>query len=253
MAIEIEIVTLFPGMLAGPLSDSIPGRIQEQGLAQIRIHDLRTWGLGRHRSVDDTPYGGGPGMVFRPEPVAAALAELRRPESLAILLDPGGEIYTQARALDLAGRSHLILVCPRYEGVDERIRGLVDLELSIGDFVLTGGELAALVVIDALIRLLPGAIDDASTDEESFAYGLLEYPQYTRPAVFEGRDVPAILSSGDHGAVRRWRRREALRRTLAQRPDLLAGRTLNAEDQTLLAEVEAEVKPEMDGRRGPAE
>ncbi|HLY12803.1 MAG TPA: hypothetical protein VKR24_00510, partial [Candidatus Limnocylindrales bacterium] len=128
MVIEIEIVTLFPGMIAGPLSDSIPGRIQDQGLAEIRVHDLRTWGLGRHRSVDDTPYGGGPGMVFRPEPVAAALAELRRPDSLAILLDPGGEVYSQARAQDLAGRTHLILVCPRYEGVDERIRELVDLE-----------------------------------------------------------------------------------------------------------------------------
>ena len=243
MAIEIEIVTLFPAMIAGPLSDSIPGRIQEQGLAAVRVHDLRQWGLGRHRSVDDAPYGGGPGMVFRPEPVAAALADLRRPDSLAILLDPGGEVYSQGRAADLAGRSHLIFICPRYEGIDERIRGLVDLELSIGDFVLTGGELAALVVIDALIRLLPGAIDDASTDEESFAEGLLEYPQYTRPAVFDGREVPAILSSGDHGAVRRWRRREALRRTLDRRPDLLADRTLGSEDAALLGEIEAERRP----------
>jgi len=253
MVIEIEIVTLFPGMIAGPLSDSIPGRIQDQGLAEIRVHDLRTWGLGRHRSVDDTPYGGGPGMVFRPEPVAAALAELRRPDSLAILLDPGGEVYSQARAQDLAGRTHLILVCPRYEGVDERIRELVDLELSVGDYVLTGGELGALVVIDALIRLLPGAIDDASTDEESFADGLLEYPQYTRPAVFNGRDVPGILSSGDHGAVRRWRRREALRRTLERRPDLLAGRTLNPEDRRLLAELQAEVGTEAKPEHDPAE
>src|SRR5450755_3997708 len=243
MAIEIDIVTLFPAMIAGPLSDSIPGRIQEQGLAAVRVHDLRQWGLGRHRSVDDAPYGGGPGMVFRPEPVAAALADLRRPDSLAILLDPGGEVYSQGRAADLAGRSHLIFICPRYEGIDERIRGLVDLELSIGDFVLTGGELAALVVIDALIRLLPGAIDDASTDEESFAEGLLEYPQYTRPAVFDGREVPAILSSGDHGAVRRWRRREALRRTLDRRPDLLADRTLGSEDAALLGEIEAERRP----------
>jgi tRNA (guanine37-N1)-methyltransferase len=243
MAIEIDIVTLFPAMIAGPLSDSIPGRIQEQGLAAVRVHDLRQWGLGRHRSVDDEPYGGGPGMVFRPEPVAAALADLRRPDSLAILLDPGGEVYSQGRAADLAGRSHLIFICPRYEGIDERIRGLVDLELSIGDFVLTGGELAALVVIDALIRLLPGAIDDASTDEESFAEGLLEYPQYTRPAVFDGREVPAILSSGDHGAVRRWRRREALRRTLDRRPDLLADRTLGSEDAALLGEIEAERRP----------
>src|SRR5450432_3829155 len=213
MTIEIEVVTLFPAMIAGPLSDSIPGRIQEQGLAAVRVHDLRQWGLGRHRSVDDAPYGGGPGMVFRPEPVAAALADLRRPHSLAILLDPGGEVYSQGRATDLAGRSHLIFICPRYEGIDERIRGLVDLELSIGDFVLTGGELAALVVIDALIRLLPGAIDDASTDEESFADGLLEYPQYTRPAVFEGEPIPEVLTGGDHGKVAAWRRAEAERQT----------------------------------------
>ena len=179
-------------------------------------------------------------MIFRPEPVAAALAELRRSDSTVILLDPGGEVFSQARAGDLAGRTHLIFICPRYEGIDERVRALVDLELSIGDFVLTGGELAALVVIDALIRLLPGAIDAASTDEESFADGLLEYPQYTRPAVFEGREVPAILSSGDHAAVRRWRRREAIRRTVAKRPDLLADRTLRPEDRALLREIESE-------------
>jgi len=240
VALEIEIVTLFPAMIPGPLSDSIPGRIQKRGLVSIRVHDLRRWGLGRHHSVDDSPYGGGPGMIFRPEPVAAALAELRRPDSTVILLDPGGEVFSQARAGDLAGRTHLIFVCPRYEGIDERVRALVDLELSIGDFVLTGGELAALVIIDALIRLLPGAIDAASTDEESFADGLLEYPQYTRPAVFEGREVPAILSSGDHAAVRRWRRREAIRRTVAQRPDLLADRTLRPEDRALLLEIESE-------------
>jgi tRNA (guanine37-N1)-methyltransferase len=240
MGLEIEIVTLFPAMIAGPLADSIPGRIQERGLATIRIHDLRQWGLGRHRSVDDSPYGGGAGMIFRPEPVAAALAELRRPDSTVILLDPAGEVFSQARAGELAGRSHLVFVCPRYEGIDERIRRMVDLELSIGDFVLTGGELPALVVIDALIRLLPGAIDAASTAEESFADGLLEYPQYTRPPIFDGQSVPAILSSGDHGAVRQWRRREALRRTLQRRPDLLAARALTPTDRALLKEIEAE-------------
>ncbi|MGH2512388.1 MAG: tRNA (guanosine(37)-N1)-methyltransferase TrmD [Candidatus Limnocylindrales bacterium] len=240
MALEIDILTLFPAMLEGPLSDSIPGRIQERGLVTIQSHDLRDWGLGRHRSVDDAPYGGGAGMIFRPEPVAAALASLRRPDSTVILLDPAGEVFRQARAADLATRSHLVFVCPRYEGFDDRIRALVDLELSIGDYVLTGGELPALVVIDALIRLLPGAIDPASTEEESFADGILEYPQYTRPAVFAGESVPAILSSGDHGAVRRWRRREALRRTLERRPDLLTGRELGAEDQALLREVEAD-------------
>ena len=221
MTLEIDVVCLFPGMLEGPLSESIPGRIREQGLVEIRIHDLREWGLGRHRSVDDSPYGGGAGMVLRPEPVAAALDALRRPETTAILLDPGGEVFRQARAADLAGRPHLLLVCPRYEGVDERIRELFDLELSIGDYVLTGGEIAALVVIDAVTRLLPGAIDDASTLEESFSAGLLEYPQYTRPAEFRGATVPDVLVSGHHEAVRRWRHDAALARTRARRPDLL--------------------------------
>jgi len=221
MTLEIDIVCLFPGMLEGPLSESIPGRTRDRGLAEIRIHDLRRWGLGRHRSVDDAPYGGGAGMVLRPEPVAAALDELRRPESTAILLDPGGEVFRQARAADLATRPHLVLVCPRYEGIDERIRDLVDLELSIGDYVLTGGELAALVVVDAVTRLLPGAIDDASTVEESFSAGLLEYPQYTRPAEFRGAGVPDVLVSGHHEAVRRWRHDAAVARTKARRPDLL--------------------------------
>jgi tRNA (guanine37-N1)-methyltransferase len=221
VTLEVDVVTLFPAMLEGPLSESIPGRIREQGLADIRIHDLRQWGLGRHRSVDDTPYGGGAGMVLRPEPVAAALAALRRPDSTVILLDPSGEVFRQARARDLAGRPHLVLLCPRYEGVDERIRGMVDLELSIGDYVLTGGELPALVVIDAVIRLLPGAIDEASTLEESFAAGLLEYPQFTRPAEFDGHGVPDVLVSGDHGAIRRWRQDAALERTRRRRPDLL--------------------------------
>lgn len=221
MTLEIDIVTLFPAMLEGPLAQSIPGRIQEQGLVTIRARDLRDWGIGRHRSVDDAPYGGGAGMILRPEPVAAALDELRRPDSTVILLDPAGEVFTQARAADLAARSHLVFICPRYEGVDERIRSMVDLELSIGDYVLTGGELPALVVVDAVIRLLPGAIEAASTTEESFSAGLLEYPQYTRPPSFRGMDVPSILASGDHGAVARWRREQALERTLNRRPDLV--------------------------------
>jgi tRNA (guanine-N1)-methyltransferase len=222
MTLEIDILTLFPAMLEGPLAESIPRRIQEQGLAEIRIHDLRGWGIGRHRSVDDAPYGGGAGMILRPEPVAAALDTLRRSDSVVILLDPVGEVFRQARAEDLAARSHLIFVCPRYEGVDERIRSLVDLELSIGDYVLTGGELPTLVIIDAVIRLLPGAIEEASTAEESFSDGLLEYPQYTRPAVFRGMDVPAVLTSGDHGAVARWRHEQAVERTRLRRPDLVA-------------------------------
>jgi tRNA (guanine37-N1)-methyltransferase len=208
-------------MVSAPLAASIPGRIQEQGIATVRTHDLRQWGIGRHRSVDDAPYGGGAGMVMRPEPIADGIDAVRREDSLVILLDPAGEVFTQARAQELAARSHLVFVCARYEGVDERVRRLVDLELSIGDYVLTGGELPALVVIDAVIRLLPGAIDELSTTEESFTAGLLEYPQYTRPPVFRGEAVPAILTSGDHGAVARWRDAEARARTRQRRPDLL--------------------------------
>ena len=221
MTLEIDVVCLFPSMVEAPLSESIPGRIRDGGLASVRVHDLRMWGIGRHRSVDDAPYGGGAGMVLRPEPVAAALDELRRPDSTVILLDAGGEVFRQERAADLATRTHLVLVCPRYEGVDDRVRDLVDIELSIGDYVLTGGELAAVVVIDAVLRLLPGAIDAASTVEESFSDGLLEYPQYTRPAEFRGRTVPDVLVSGHHAAVRRWRHDAAVARTRAQRPDLL--------------------------------
>ena len=240
MPLEIDVLTLFPPMIEGPLAASIPGRIQEQGLVTIRVHDLRDWGLGRHRTVDDATYGGGAGMVLRPEPVAAALAALRQPGSVAILLDPAGEVYRQPRAVEFAAYDHLILVCARYEGVDERIRGMVDLELSIGDYVLTGGELAALVVIDSVIRLLPGAIDSESTAEESFTHGLLEYPQYTRPASFEDEGVPEILVSGNHGAVRRWRLKESLRRTLERRPDLLDGRAASTEEEQLLDELAAE-------------
>lgn len=221
MTLRIDVVCLFPAMVEGPLSESIPGRTRERGLVEVRVHDLRQWGIGRHRSVDDAPYGGGAGMVLRPEPVADALDALRTPDSTVILLDAGGTVFTHAVAADLAERTHLILVCPRYEGIDDRIRGLVDLELSIGDYVLTGGELAAVVVIDAVARLLPGAIDEASTVEESFSAGLLEYPQFTRPAVFRGRGVPDVLVGGNHEAVRRWRHDAAVARTKARRPDLL--------------------------------
>jgi tRNA (guanine37-N1)-methyltransferase len=223
VSLEIDVLTLFPAMVEEPLRASIPGRILERGIATVRIHDLREFGLGKHRSVDDTPYGGGAGMVMRVEPIVAAIEAVRRPASMVILLDPGGEVFDQARAGQLAMTEHLVFVCPRYEGVDERIRAFVDLELSIGDYVLTGGELPALVVIDAVLRLLPGAIDDASTDEESFSAGLLEYPQYTRPPSFRGMDVPPILTSGDHGAVAAWRHERSLERTRARRPDLLEG------------------------------
>lgn len=240
MPLEIEVLTLFPAIFDGPLAASIPARIQEQGLATIRIHDLRRWGIGRHRSVDDYPYGGGAGMILRPEPVGAALDDLRRPDSTAILFDPAGEVFQQARAAELAKRGHLILVCPRYEGVDERIRSLVDLELSIGDYVVTGGELPALVVIDALMRLLPGAIDAASIVEESFTDGRLEYPQYTRPATFRGSGVPPVLVAGDHAAVDRWRRGESLRRTRDRRPDLLSTRPISPEERRVLDELDAD-------------
>jgi tRNA (guanine37-N1)-methyltransferase len=240
MPLEIDLVTLFPEMVAAPLAASIPGRIQEQGLAVVRVHDLRAWGLGRHRSVDDAPYGGGAGMVLRPEPVAGAIAALRRPDSTVILLDPAGEVFRQGIAHELADATHLVFLCPRYEGVDERVRALVDLELSIGDYVLTGGELPALVVVDTVLRLLPGAIEAASLEDESFARGLLEYPQYTRPAVFAERGVPEVLVSGNHGEVRRWRLRESLRRTLERRPELLERRSLSKEEQRLLEEVRSE-------------
>ncbi len=235
MTLEIDVVTLFPAMLEAPLAESIPGRIREQGLATVRLHDLRQWGLGRHRSVDDTPYGGGAGMVLRPEPVAAAIDALRRADSIVILMDPGGRRFDQATARALAASAHLVLLCPRYEGVDDRIRGLVDLELTIGDYVLTGGEIPALVVIDAVIRLLPGAIDAASTIEESFSRGLLEYPQYTRPAEFRGEGVPEVLVGGNHEAIRRWRLEAAVRRTLDRRPDLLEAEPADPEAAAALA------------------
>ena len=219
--LRIDVVTIFPELFPGPLGASIPGRTIERGLAELKAHDLRAWGLGRHRSVDDYPYGGGAGMVMRPEPIAAALAELSESDTLRILLDPGGVPFRQAIAHDLAARRHLLLVCPRYEGVDQRVRSMVDIELSIGDYVLSGGELPAMVVIDAVLRLLPGAIDTQSPIDESFAAGLLEYPQYTRPAEFDGQGVPEVLLSGDHGAVERWRREQARERTRQQRPDLL--------------------------------
>lgn len=221
--LRIDVITLFPGVFPGPLGESIPGRALASGVATLVAHDLRAWGLGRHRSVDDYPYGGGAGMLLRPEPVAAALDALAPAGSVAtrVLLDAGGTPFDQARARELASAAHLVLVCPRYEGIDDRVRGLVDLELSIGDYVLSGGEIPALVVIDAVLRLLPGVIDEASPEDESFADGLLEYPQFTRPAEFRGKRVPDVLVSGHHGEVARWRREQALERTRRVRPDLL--------------------------------
>ncbi|HET7829039.1 MAG TPA: tRNA (guanosine(37)-N1)-methyltransferase TrmD [Candidatus Limnocylindrales bacterium] len=244
--LEVDVLTLFPAMVEGPLRESIPGRILERGLATVRVHDLREWGLGRHRTVDDYTYGGGAGMVLRVDVVAAALADLRRPESVVILLDPAGVPFRQATAHELADAQHLVFLCPRYEGVDDRVRALVDREISIGDYVLTGGELGALVILDAVLRLLPGAIDEASTTEESFAAGLLEYPQYTRPAEFDGRSVPEVLVSGHHEHVRRWRLRESLRRTRERRPDLLADRELSKDERRAMAELQAEAESPVD-------
>jgi tRNA (guanine37-N1)-methyltransferase len=246
MPLEVDVLTLFPAMVEGPLRESIPGRILDRGLATVRVHDLRAWGLGKHRTVDDYTYGGGAGMVLRPDVVAGALEALRRPESTVILVDPAGRRFGQPLAHDLAERTHLVFLCPRYEGVDDRVRSMVDLEISIGDYVLTGGELAALVILDAVLRLLPGAIDEASTGEESFADGLLEYPQFTRPAEFAGIAIPDVLVSGHHENVRRWRLKESLRRTLERRPDMLVGRALSKEEGKLLAEIRAEQPREPD-------
>jgi tRNA (guanine37-N1)-methyltransferase len=228
-------VTLFPELFDLPVKTSVIGRAVERGLVEVMAHDLREHGLGRHRSVDDYPYGGGAGMVLRPEPLYAAVRPLRDAGALVILLDPAGERLTDAMARELAGHEHLALVCGRYEGIDERARTLADREISIGDYVLTGGELPALVVIDAVARLVPGVIEDASSASDSFATGLLEHPQYTRPEDYEGDAVPSVLLSGHHGEVDRWRRREALRRTLTRRPDLLETAELDEEDRRWLA------------------
>ena len=229
---RIDVVTLFPELFEAPLQTSIIGRAVERGLVSFAVHDLREHGIGRHRSVDDYPYGGGAGMVMRPEPLHAALEPMRDAGALVVLLDPAGERLTDAMARELASMPRLALVCGRYEGIDERARQLADREVSIGDYVLTGGELPALVLIDAVTRLVPGVIEAASHEGDSFASGLLEHPQYTRPEEFHGQRVPPVLLSGHHGEVDRWRRREALRRTLARRPDLLDTAPLTDADRT---------------------
>jgi len=235
--LRIDVVTLFPELFDQPVRTSVIGRAIERGLVDVVAHDLREHGLGRHRSVDDSPYGGGAGMVLRPEPLFAAIRPLREAGALVILLDPAGERLTDAMARELAGHDHLALVCGRYEGIDERARSQADREVSIGDYVLTGGELPALVLIDAVARLVPGVIEEDSAASDSFATGLLEHPQYTRPDEFEGEAVPGVLLSGHHGEVDRWRRREALRRTLARRPDLLEAADLGDEDRRILDEL----------------
>jgi tRNA (guanine37-N1)-methyltransferase len=238
---RIDVVTIFPELVGGPLGTSIVGRAASSGAVDYHVHDLREAGLGRHRSVDDYPYGGGAGMVMRPEPLFAVLEPLREAGAHVVLLDPAGERLSDALARDLADVPHLALVCGRYEGIDERVRSIVDREVSIGDYVLTGGELPALVLIDAVVRLVPGVISEASHAGDSFATGLLEYPQYTRPERFRDLEVPPVLLSGHHGEVDRWRRREALRRTLERRPDLLDAAELGPDDLRMLDELRAEV------------
>jgi tRNA (guanine37-N1)-methyltransferase len=235
--LRVDVVTLFPELFDVPLHVSVVGRALERGIVEVAVHDLRQYGLGRHRSVDDYPYGGGAGMVLRPEPLFAAVEPLRAAGAYVVLLDPAGEHLTDALARELATRRHLALVCGRYEGIDERVRPLADLEVSIGDYILTGGELPALVLLDAVARLVPGVIEEASSAADSFAAGLLEHPQYTRPETFGGQDVPDVLRSGNHGEVDRWRHREALRRTLERRPDLLETAPLTDEDRAELEEL----------------
>ncbi|MCS7049249.1 MAG: tRNA (guanosine(37)-N1)-methyltransferase TrmD [Verrucomicrobiae bacterium] len=223
---EIDVVTLFPRIVEGPLEESILKRARERGLVAIRVHNLRDFAHDKHRVVDDKPFGGGPGMVLKPEPIFEAVETLRRPESRVVLMCPQGRRLTQAVARELAQLPHLLILCGHYEGVDERVReALVQDEISIGDYVLTNGALAAAVLIDAVVRLLPGALgDETSATSDSFTNGLLEGPQYTRPAEFRGMRVPEVLLSGNHEEIARWRREQALRRTAQRRPDLLEGR-----------------------------
>lgn len=238
---RIDVFTLFPQMFQGPLQDSILGRAVERGLLSVDLHNFRDHASDRHHTVDDYAYGGGPGMVLKPEPLFQAVESLlgAPPQCPVVLLTPQGRVFRQADAERLAGEERFALICGHYEGFDERIRDhLATEELSIGDFVLTGGELAAMVVIDAVARLLPGVLgSEESAAADSHASGLLQHPQYTRPAEFRGWSVPEVLLSGDHQAVDRWRRRQSLQRTLERRPDLLKKADLSEEDREFLQEI----------------
>lgn len=222
---QIDILTLFPAMGEGLLSESMLRIAQEKGAADIRLRNLRDWAPGKHRVTDESPYGGGAGMVLKVEPIAMALEELRQPASRVILLSAQGRRFDQAAAKRLAGEKHLIMISGHYEGIDQRVaEHLVDEEISLGDYILTNGTLAALVVTDAVVRLLPGVLgDEQSAADESFSHGLLEYPHYTRPAEFRGWKVPDILLSGNHAAIEAWRREQARERTRERRPDLGSG------------------------------
>jgi len=220
---KIDVLTLFPAMFTGPLDESIVKRAREAGLLELKIHNLRDWTHDRHKTVDDRPFGGGPGMLLKVEPLFEAIESLQRETTRVILLSPSGRKFDQATARELARAKDLLMVCGSYEGFDERVgEALADDELSIGDYVLTNGALPAMVVIDAVARLLPGVLgDDESSHDESFSHGLLEYPQYTRPAEFRGMKVPEVLLSGNHAEIEKWRREQARLRTESQRPDLL--------------------------------
>ena len=221
---KIDVLTLFPGMFAGPLDESIIQRARKAGILDLRVINLRDFTHDRHKTVDDRPFGGGPGMVLKPEPIFEAVEALAGEQTRFILLTPAGRVFNQTIARELAREAHLILLCGSYEGVDERVRAaLVDDELSLGDFVLTNGALPAMVMVDAVTRLLPGVLgDDESSQDESFSRGMLEYPHYTRPAEFRGAKVPEVLLSGNHADIALWRREQARLRTRERRPDLWA-------------------------------
>ena len=234
---RIDLLTLFPEFFASPLSQSMLHRAQVQGAVTYGVINLRDFARDRHQVTDDRPFGGGPGMVMKIEPLVAAIrmAKERDPETRVILLGPGGAAFNQAKARELADRSHLLLICGHYEGVDDRIHFYIDEELSIGDYILTGGEIPALIVADAVTRLLPGVLGgEGATEEESFQEGLLEYPHYTRPRVFEAHEVPQVLLEGDHQRIARWRRQQAMARTVTRRPDLLARAVLSKEDREFI-------------------
>jgi len=238
---KFDILTLFPGMFIGPFSESIIKRATDDGLIDIRLHDIRDYAADRHKTADDSPYGGGAGMVMKVEPLAACIEAVRkeRRNARVILTTPRGKRFDQALASELAKEEALLIICGRYEGVDERVRELfvVD-EISLGDFVITGGELAAMVIVDAVSRFIPGVLGSAdSAASDSFSEGLLEYPQYTRPAEFRGIVVPEVLLSGNHREIAQWRRRQALQRTLATRPDLLATARLSEKEREYLEEL----------------
>jgi tRNA (guanine37-N1)-methyltransferase len=240
--LRIHVLTIFPEILRSPLQESILKQAQEKSLVRVAAHDLRQFTTDRHRTTDDDPYGGGPGMIMKAEPLVRGVEKLRaeEPHLHTVLTCPQGQLFTQQRARELARQQAILFVCGRYGGVDDRVRAYVDEELSIGDYVLTGGELAALVMMDAIIRLVPGVLgNEASAGDDSFAESLLDAPQYTRPKEFRGQSVPEVLISGHHQQIRRWRRQEALKRTLQRRPELLEGAALSREERALLAEFQA--------------